>query len=228
VTWFASLRVRTVGIVFGVMMATVLTLSGLQMLAALDSTDRSLGRMEGSLAQINGGVRAMNDSQNGLTRIDASMGTLAASTDRIATSVARSKTQIAALAAGTRRIDRLIGAVDESTRTITTRLGAVDTGTATLASSVTALGGTVTPLVDSTASVRRSVDAMGAGIDGMNGSLRYVIRVLNYLSAPKGGGGFAVRISLDPRMIPDIGGVELNVDPVGVFARNRWKTYAGP
>jgi len=227
-TWFASLRVRTVAIVFGLVMAGVLTLSGLQMLAALDSTDRSLGRMEASLVQINGGVDAMNDSQTGLVRIDGSMATLAASTDQIATSVARSREQIGSLAAGTRRIDRLVGAVDASTRTITRRLGDVDAGTGTLAGSVSTLGSTVTPLVASTASVRGSVDAMGDGIDGMNGSLRYVIRVLNYLAAPTGGGDFNVEVTLDPRMIPDIGGVSLRVDPVTVFHRNAWKQYAGP
>jgi methyl-accepting chemotaxis protein len=223
----AELPVRTAIRGFAVLLSAALALSGWQVLSAIGSTDDHLGRMEASLVQINGAVDRMNASQEGLERIDVSLGTLGATTDTIGKGVAESRSRIGGLSDATSRIASLVGQVDSSTRSITAQLAVVSTRTATLARSVDALGTTVTPLVSSTASVRASVAGMGKGIAGMNGSLRYVIRVLNYLAAPPGGGGFSVRVNLDPRSLPDLAGVIVRTDPVPVFTRNRWKPYTG-
>ena len=227
-TRLADVPVRTAIRVFGGLLAASLALTGWQVLAAISSTDENLGRMETSLVQINGAVDRMNASQDALVRIDASLGTLGETTRTIGSSVAESRTRISGLADATARIAALVGKVDASTGAITAQLDEVSSRTAALGRSVDALGSTVTPLVSSTSSVRASVDGMGKGIAGMNGSLRYVIRVLNYLAAPPKGGGFSVRVRLDPRSLPAIPGVKIVTDPVPVFSRNRWTPYTGP
>jgi uncharacterized protein YoxC len=224
----SSLPVWVLTLVLGIGAALALTVSGLQMLAALDSTDRSLARMETSLVRIDQGVAAMDASTTGLEQIDTSMDALGSSTSTIALAVAESRRRIGGLAESTRRIGLLVGAVGSTTNTIDGQIAGVSGETSTLSTSVARLAGTVTPLVASTASVRRSVDSMAGGINGMNGSLHYVIRVLDYLAAPPAGGGFSVRVTLDPRSIPPVPGIEVATAPVGVFTRHRWQGYTGP
>ncbi len=227
-TRLAAVPVRTAVRTFGALLSLALVLTGWQVLHAISSTDDHLGQMEASLVQINGAVDRMNASQEGLVRIDAALGTLSETTRTIGGAVGESRTRIGGLSNATARIAALVGKVDASTGAITAQLAEVSIRTGALARSVDALGVTVTPLVASTASVRTSVDGMGTGIAGMNGSLRYVIRVLNYLGAPPGGGGFSVRVRLDPRSLPAIPGVKIATDPVPVFTRNRWRPYTGP
>lgn len=217
-----------VGTGLGLLAALVLVLAGLSMLSALEGVDGHLARMETSLQQIDDGVARMNGSQTGLTTIDARLGTLAASTRTIAREVAVSRTRITGLAAGTQRISVLLGQVGASTRTIHGQLERVSGQSSSLAGAVSALGTTVTPLLGSTASVNGSVSAMGDGIAGMNGSLRYTIRVLGYLAQPAGGGAFSVRVHLDPRTLPQLPGLKVVTDPVPVFGRGGWPTYRGP
>ena len=197
-------------------------------LASVDHINASLTRLEGALVVATRGVDTLNARMTAVGRMARHMHRATVLTQDIGRSVGRSRGRIEQLQSGTARLDGLVGGVSASTGRIGSSLAGLDSGTSALAGSVKAVGAGVTPLVGSTAGLHGSIGRMGGRIGDMNGSLRYVIRILNYMSAPPGGGPFSIRVVLDPAIVPKIKGIKITTDAIPVFSRGRFPRYTGP
>ena len=67
---------------------------------------------------------------------------------------------------------------------------------------------------------------MQRGLGGMNDSLAYTIRIMNWIAAPPHGQGMTIRADMPKETLPPF--VKAEVEPVVVFPRNVWPIYTGP
>jgi hypothetical protein len=215
-------------VVLALLTALTLVIGAASILHSVDNVNGNLGRLEGALGTANASVDVLNRRMSAIDRIDRDMLRARVLTARIGTSVGSSRRRIRGLRTGTARIDAALARVASSTDRVNAQLAGIDGQTASLAGSVGAVGRTVTPLLATNRSLHGSVLSMRSGIGEMNGSLRYVIRVLDYMAAPPAGGSFSINVRLDPRLLPDLKGLTVKTDPIAVFRRGQWKTYGGP
>jgi hypothetical protein len=229
VSWLRD-RVRPgIGLAVLAALTTVTIIAGgVSILHSVRGINHSLVRLEAALGTANASVDALNHRMNAIGRMDADLARARTLTDGIGGSVARSRARIRALRSGTAGIDAALARVASSTDRINGSLQGIDSQTGGLATSVAAVGRTITPLIGTNRALRRSVTSMRSGVSDMNGSLRYVIRVLDYMTAPPGGGPFSIDVRLDPALIPKVKGLTVTSAPIEVFRRGQWRPYTGP
>ena len=94
-----------------------------------------------------------------------------------------------------------------------------------LNTTIGSLNGKIDPLVTTQHAMLLGTQKMRAGLDGMNKSLAYVVRTMNYIAVPPTGGGMTIRADLPKETLPPIPGIKAEVEPVAVFPRGIWPVY---
>jgi hypothetical protein len=142
--------------------------------------------------------------------------------------VARSKTAMAAMRTQTGQLVGILGKVATSTHGMRGAVEGLDSKTSKLVSIIDDMNTKVTPLAKTQHSMLGDVVAMKGGTVGMNNSLAYVIRQLNYMTAPPNGESFKMAVELDKKALPPVPGIVAKTAPIAVFDRGAWPVYTGP
>ena len=211
------------------MMACVLTivLGAASMLDALISMDSDLKRMSRNLDEANGGLAVLNKTMDSLGPTNAHMDSILVTVKDTHTEVKRAGANVATLSDRTGSINTKIEGIATSTTTMRMSLENLDGSTGELEGTVTDLSGRIEPLAATQSQMLGEVRNMREGMNGMNASLAYSIRMLNYMTAPPLTKGFTVKAVLDPRTLPPIPGVAAETEPIAVYPRNFWPVYTG-
>jgi hypothetical protein len=135
---------------------------------------------------------------------------------------------IDAMTKTTAKVNEQLGAIASSTGEMRGSLQSAATGTTKLSKTIGALNQDIGPLVKTQHELLLGTRRMRGGMDGMNASLAYVVRVLNYITRPPTGGGMMIRADLPKQTLPPIPGIKAEVEPVSVFPRDIWPVYTGP
>ncbi len=198
------------------------------MLSALKSMNRDMDVINGQLAVINESNRKLNATLDSMPPSAASLQQIVASVRQTNSEVGASASQLASMAKTTSGLGAILDDITVQTRSMETSLAATSQSTDNLASTVTEVNRRIDPLLVAQRGTRRQVEQMGAGLADMNASLAYVIRTMNYLTAPPTGQGFTARVTVDKSSLPPIPGLKAVADPVEVFPRGVWPVYTGP
>lgn len=211
------------------LLACVLTIviGASSMLDTLQKMDRDLKTMNEQLAIANKGTDVLNLTLDALPPTAEHLHDVVATVEGTSAEVSESKQAITKLADTTTGLVAALGEIATQTAAMRGSLERVDGGTATLGATVSELNTRIDPLVATQHRMLGETRRMKGGLQGMNASLAYTIRTLNYMSAPPTGRGFTVRVDLDKRSLPPIPGVKATTDPVEVFPRGAWETYGG-
>jgi methyl-accepting chemotaxis protein len=213
-------------LIVGCVLALVLGASSL--LDSMQKLDVELKAMSAELAVAQVGMNHLNKSMDSLPATADSLATVLTTINGTAEQVKISSQQIDHLDTNTASLNEDLGAIAKNTTVMRTSMASVDAGSGKLGTTINTLSGKIDPLVTSQHETVGQLGRMRTGINGMNSSLAYVIRVLNYITAPPTGQGFTVRVNLPKETLPPIPGVKAETDPVGVFPRGAWNTYTGP
>lgn len=212
------------------MLACVLTIvvGAASMLDSLKGMDKDLKTMSEQLVVSQQGLDVLNTTMNSLPPTAEHLHDIVDTVSATSREVKASNKTVGTMAAGTIELDTMLSDIAEQTSAMTASLGEASDGTAQLGSSVTELDARLDPLVATQHSMLGEVKSMQRGMGGMNASLAYVIRVLNFMSNPPTGEGFTLRVALPKETLPPIPGVKVEADPVQAFPRGAWPTYKGP
>lgn len=219
-------RIGVSGLMLGCVLAIVLGASS--MLSSLQRMESDLNRMSGQLDVTNAGLAKLNKIMDSLPPTSSHLKQVVKTVRGTSTKVGESATSVKKLNTDTQSLNTMLAAIAVSTAEMRGSLESVDSKTGKLGSTVEDLNTKIKPLVVTQHGMFTEVQRMQGGIDGMNGSLAYVIRTLNYITRPPTGQGFTVRADLPKEALPPIPGVKVTADPVAVFPRNAWKVYTGP
>ncbi len=206
----------------------VLILGAASLLDTLKAMDRDLKVMSSQLTTANNGLAVLNKTMDSLPPTGQHLKKVVSSVEGTGTEVQKSGEAINGLNTKTGELNSMIGTIATGTGDMRGSMESVGQGTKQLDSTITALSGRIDPLAATQAGMLGEIKRMQGGVDGMNGSLAYTIRTLNYITAPPTPGGFTVRVELDKKALPPIPGVQARTDPVQVFPRNSWPVYYGP
>lgn len=206
----------------------VILLGAQSMLSTMEGMDADLKEMNEQMAGANTGLDVLNetlDSLPGTSRhLAAMVGTVAATS----TQVKVSTSSIDGVAGSTEGLNGRISKIAGSTTAMRASLESTAAGTDELAGTITQLNEGIGPLVQTQHAMLLGTQKMRGGLDAMNSSLAYVVRQLNYITAPPTGGGLMVRATLPPDALPSIPGLKAEVAPLQVFERNVWSVYTSP
>jgi hypothetical protein len=206
--------------------AVVVILIGAQsLLATMEGMDRDLTEMNEQLAIANGGLALLNETMDSVPATAGHLGAVVKTVDETAIEVQASTGHIDAMVESTSQLDTQLGEIASSTASMGDSLQAAADDTATLDSTITELNDDIDPLVDTQHQMLLGTRRMRGGLDGMNASLAYVVRIMNYIAAPPTGGGMTIRADLPKQMLPPLPGIKAEVDPVPVFPRGIWPVY---
>lgn len=205
----------------------VIVLGAASMLETLEKMSDGLAVNLGQLKTANAGLDTLNETMDSLPPTNEHMTKIIATVKDTSTEVKTSKRSIEALDARTKRLNTGLGDIADSTGAMRSSLEQVDAGTGRLAGTVSELNGTVAPLAATQKQMLAEVRQMQTGTGNMNASLAYVVRTLNYITAPPTGQGFMLRVDMDKKTLPPIPGVKAETDPVTAFPRGAWPVYRG-
>ena len=149
------------------------------------------------------------------------VGTVEATSKQVKTS----SQAISGLSGQTRKMNVSLARIAGSTGAMRGSLETQVARTKQLNGTVGTLNQKLGPLVTTQGEMLQGTRRMERGLCAMNGSLGYVLRQLNYLTAPPIGGGFTVRVELDKKSLPPVPGVAAVTEPVQVFPRGAWPVY---
>ena len=131
------------------------------------------------------------------------------------------------LAGTTKQINGSLAKIATNTGRMRTALQDVDSQATALGATVDNLNTRIAPLAATQHQTAVQVGQMRGGLEGMNASLAYVIRTLNYLTLPPTGGGFTVNVDVPKAALPPIPGIKAVAAPTEVFPRGAWPIYRG-
>lgn len=198
------------------------------MLSALTSMNEDLQVINKQLAVVNASNKVLNKTLDSMPPSSAALKQVVGTVRKTATEVSSSGTQIETLATTSGNLSSVLSDIAQQTQSMGNSLKQTDAGTGRLAGTVTELNKRIDPLVTTQRRTRQQIARMNTGLAGMNGSLGYVVRTMNYLAAPPTGQGFTMRVQVDKASLPPIPGLKAEVDPVEVFRRGVWPVYTGP
>ncbi len=225
-----ALRVGTKVTTSAVLLAAVVViLIGAQaLLGAMESMNRDVNEMNRQLAISNKGLAILNETMDSVPPTSEHMNAIVKTVAGTKRQVTVSATRIGKLRAQTEKINGQIGSITSSTTKMRTSLQSAGSDTTTLSKTITSLNQDIGPLVKTQHQLLTGTKNMRSGMDGMNASLAYVVRVLNYIAEPPTGGGMTIRADLPKQTLPPLPGIKAEVDPVNVFPRDVWPVYTGP
>lgn len=207
----------------------VVILIGAQaLLSTMQGMERDVNEMNKQLAIANAGLVVLNETMDAVPptadHVEQIVDTVQATSDDVKVAV----THIDTMQQSTGTLNEQLGAIAGSTSDMRESHEQVATDTTKLATTIGTLDGAIDPLVKTQHDMLLGTRSMRRGIDGMNASLAYVVRILNYMTAPPTGGGMTIRADLPKQTLPPIPGLKAEVDPIPVFPRNIWPIYTGP
>lgn len=212
------------------MLACVLTIviGAAGMLDALRKMDADLKLMSQELAISNEGTVVLNSTMDSLGPTATSLENIVGTVGGTSREVKLSGKMIGDLGTKTTTLNSMLGGIASDTSSMRGSLEEVDAATGRLGDTVNDLNTKIGPLAKTQHSMLGETRRMQVGMGGMNASLAYVIRTLNYISAPPTGQGFTVKADLDKKSLPPIPGVHVKTEPIEVYPRNAWPLYTGP
>lgn len=206
----------------------VILVGAQSMLGTLQGMDRDIKVMNEQLGVANAGLVVLNKTMDSLPPTSKHLSGVVATVKSTTTEVDTSKRAIGGLSKTTKGLNGKIGHIATSTSAMRGSLEEVGAGTGTLNATVGDLNVKVAPLVATQHDMYLETKRMGGGLDGMNASIAYVIRQLNYMTSPPTGMDFSIRATMLKETLPPIPGLKTEVDPIPVFPRGAWPVYAGP
>lgn len=198
------------------------------MLSALKSMNEDLQVINKQLAIVNQSNVLLNKTLDSMPPSSAGLKSVVGTVRETAGEVGASSTQIKNLAGTSTELATALSGIASQTQRLGTALQQTDATTGKLGQTVTTLNQRIDPLVATQRRTRMQVAQLNTGLAGMNGSLAYVVRTMNYLTAPPTGQGFMAKVEVDTASLPPIPGLKAEVDPVEVFRRGVWPVYTGP
>lgn len=198
------------------------------MLGSLQQMDKDLKEMSSLLEEANGGLKVLNGTMDSLEPTADSLDGILKSVSSTSKEAATSKKAISGLDTTTGKLNGMLSDIADQTAAMRASEEQLGKGTTQLAGTIGELSKTVDPLAATQKGMLGEVRTMKAGMGGMNGSLAYVIRTLNYMTAPPTGQSFSMKVEMDKKALPPVPGVKAVADPVVVFPRGSWPVYTGP
>lgn len=206
----------------------VILVGGQTLLSTMESMDRDLKEMSEQLAIANGGLDILNDIMDSVPPSARHVGAIRATMEDTSREVKVSVGHIETMTATTAQLNEQLGSIAGSTTAMRSSLQGAAGDAEELSTTIGTLDGGIDPLVKTQAQMLQGTRRMRGGLDGMNASLAYVVRIMNYIAAPPTGGGMTIRADLPKQTLPPLPGIKAEVEPVAVFPRNVWPVYAGP
>jgi hypothetical protein len=204
----------------------VILIGAQSLLATMQQMERDLNAMNEQLAIANGGLVILNETMDSVPatsgHLETIVGTVRDTSDQVTTSVGH----IESMVGTSEQLDEQLGAIAGSTTEMRSSLESAAGDTEQLAGTIGSLDRQLDPLVTTQAQMLQGTRRMRAGLDGMNESLAYVVRIMNYIAAPPTGGGMTIRADLPKQTLPPLPGIRAEVAPVPVFPRGIWPVYA--
>lgn len=206
--------------------SVVVILIGAQsLLATMQGMDRDIKAINEQVAVANGGLAVLNEFMDSVPPTSRHLEAIVGTVDETSTQVKASAAHIDTMVGTTKELSGQLEGISSSTGEMRTSLGAAADDTTTLNTTVGSLNGQLDPLVKTQNDMLQGTRRMRGGLDGMNASLAWVVRVMNYIAAPPTGGGLTIRADLPKETLPPLPGIKAEVEPVGVFPRNVWPVY---
>ena len=205
----------------------VILIGAQSLLSTMEGMNRDIKVMNEQMAIANGGLDILNKSMDSLPPTAAHLHAIAATVDQTSAEVKKSNASITSMAAGTRKLNEKVTHIASSTKSMRGSLEQAAGGTDTLATTIGDLNGKIDPLVKTQHQMLLGTRQMRGGLDGMNASLAYTIRIMNYIARPPHGGPMTIRADLPKSTLPPIPGIRAEVDPITVFPRDIWPVYTG-
>ena len=190
--------------------------------------DAELKEMNEQLSIANVGTKILDESLASVTPTAAHLEEIVGTVEATSAEVKTSSQEIGAMVTVTDGLDSQLGSIATSTSSMSSSLQAASASTDDLATTIGSLNKNIAPLVRTQHQMLIATKQMRGGLDGMNASLAYTIRIMNYIAAPPTGGGMTIRANLPKETLPPIPGIKAEVEPVPVFPRNIWQIYTGP
>lgn len=207
----------------------VVILVGAQtLLATMEAMDRDLKELSEQLAMANVGLDVLNDTLDSVPPSARHVGAIRATLEETSKEVKVSVGHIDTMTGTTSQLNDQLGAIAGSTTEMRTSLEGAAGDAEQLSTTIGSLNGGLDPLVKTQREMLQGTRRMRGGLDGMNASLAYVVRIMNYIAAPPTGGGMTIRADLPKQTLPPLPGIKAEVEPVPVFPRNVWPVYTGP
>lgn len=205
----------------------VILLGAQSLLGALNHMSGDIKEMNHQMAIANSGLGVLNTTMNSVQPMASSMHTIVKTIDATGIEVNTSAKTIGMMASRTHQLRTGLGGIAGSTTKMRSSYDTMATDTQGLAKTISGLNTQITPLAATQHQMFQATSKMSGGLDTMNDSLAYVIRVLNYISAPPTGGALQLRVELPKEVMPPIPGIRAEVDPVSVFPRMSWPIFQG-
>jgi methyl-accepting chemotaxis protein len=205
----------------------VIVLGAASMLETLTKMRDGLHTNLGQLQEANRGLDELNKTMDSVPPTADHMAAMVPIVRDTSKEMETSKLAMSQLQAGTTKLNGTIGDIAKGTGNMRVSLEKVDVGTSHLATTASSLNKLVARCAKAQAEMKNIVIGMQAATTNMNNSVAYVIRTLNYITAPPTGQSFMLRVDLDPKTLPPIPGVKATTDPVTAFQRGSWPVYKG-
>jgi methyl-accepting chemotaxis protein len=206
----------------------VILIGAQSLLSALQGMERDLDEMNEQLAIANGGLEVLNKTMDSLPPTAEHLSTIVTTVGDVSKEVKVSAKSIGAVAGTTKTLNGQLEGIAGSTTSMRESLEGAAKGTGELSTTIGSLNQNIEPLVKTQHEMLLGTMRMRNGLDGMNASLAYTVRMLNYITAPPHGQGMMIRAELPKQTLPPIPGIRAEVEPIPVFPRNHWPIYTGP
>jgi hypothetical protein len=206
----------------------VILIGAQSLLSSLQGMERDLDEMNEQLAIANVGVDILDKTMDSLGPTSKHLETIVTTVGDVSKEVKISSTSIGSVADTTTQLNTKLGTIAGSTSSMRESLEGASAGTVELSTTIGSLNTNIDPLVKTQHQMLLGTMNMRRGLDGMNASLAYTIRIMNYIAAPPHGQGMMIRAELPKQTLPPLPGIKAEVEPIPVFPRNIWPIYTGP
>jgi hypothetical protein len=203
----------------------VIAVGASSLLTTLKSMDADMKVMAHDLGEAGAGTKQLITYMDSLPPTSAHMEAVVKSVRGTKSQVGASKQSITDLNKRTEKMDGSLKAITKQTGDMGSALAETADTTTKLSSTIDELNGKIGPLVSTHHAMLGQTRTMQNGVCAMNGSLAYVLRTLNYMTAPPSGGPFTVRVDIDKKALPPIPGVVAVTDPLVLYPRGVWPIY---
>lgn len=204
-----------------------LMLGAAAMLDSLKQQESHLRDMSKNLAVTQEGLVVLNKSMGSVPPTSTEMKKILATVDDVQVEMERSASTLSDISSTTAGLSGGLADIASSTNAMRASLESINTSTGQLTGNLTEVNQQLGPLVKVQDGMLNEVKVMRQGTRNMNASLLYVVRVLNYLSAPPAGGGFTASVEPSKAALPNLPGLKTETNAVEVFPRNVWQPYTG-
>ncbi len=206
----------------------VIIIGAQSLLGALQGMEHDLDEMNEQLAIANGGLVVLNKTMDSLEPTSNNLREIVGTVGGVSKEVKVSAASITSVADTTETLNTQLEGIAGSTTSMRESLEGAAKGTSELSTTIGSLNQNIDPLVKTQHEMLLGTMKMRSGLDGMNASLAYTIRIMNYIAAPPTGQGMTIRAELPKQTLPPIPGIRAEVEPIPVFPRNVWPIYTGP